>query len=260
MTSADVIAALRTRFAPPEWYLMTEVANGTGYSGKKRETYADAVLLNAYQSGDYGAEFHLVEVKVSKQDLKHEREDEGKAEEVGKFCHRRWLAVPAPHYRIVTAEDMLPGWGLLEATEAEVRTVIKAPRADPKKAPTMAFIAALVRRASEERADKEALKGALLKAPMRQVAYRWRDSLVLTCGHVLADHARWGRTPKSARCLPCADGQPPHRDLLAQSMGALTSDELREVARRATADAVHLDAQAAQGFDRSTGRYALAQR
>lgn len=60
-TSSDVIASLRTRYLPPEWYVLTEVANGTGY-GRERYTYADAVAVNAYQSGKCGAEIHGFEV------------------------------------------------------------------------------------------------------------------------------------------------------------------------------------------------------
>lgn len=243
VTSADVLAALRVRFAPPQWYLMTEVANGTGYSGKTRETYADAVAINAYQGGKFAAEIHVVEIKVSRADFKGELGDAGKLNEVAQHCDRVWLAVPAPAIMIVRDGELPPTWGLLEVNGTEAHAKRMAPllhKAHERPALPRSFIAAMVRRASEERAEKEALKGALLRAPMRQVAHGdyWHGDLVLQCGHVIRSQDRQRGIPKSARCLPCADGLPPEIDIVRKAMRYMSASELRslveDASRRAT--------------------------
>jgi hypothetical protein len=240
-TAPEVITALRTRFAPPEWYLVTEVANGTGYA-RDRHTYADAVAVNAFQSGKYGAEVHLFEVKVSRSDWAHELADPGKADAVGRYCDRRWLVVPYPADAIVRAGELPAGWGLLETSLGAVKTI--APAEQTKAEPmTRAFLAALVRRASEERAAKEEQKAALLRAPLRQVTYcdGYRGNLVLACGHG-ATYAPGTRRPKSVRCLACADGLPPAAAVADAAIKAMSVAELRALAQKATMRADALDA------------------
>ncbi len=226
MTSADVLAALRTRYLPPQWYLLTEVANGTGYKGKTRETYADAVAINAYQSGKYGAEIHGFEIKVTRADWLNELKDPGKSAEVRKFCDR-WYVVAPPG--VVQATDELSGAGYLCVADGTITTEWEA--ALVGDAPlTRAFVAALVRRASEERADKEALRGSLLKAPLRQVAKSPHRGLhVLVCGHLMPQHGVVRRLPKAMRCLACLDGLPPTSEIVLEGFKAMSPEDAEQV-------------------------------
>lgn len=247
VTSSDLLAALRTRYLPPEWYLLSEVANGTGYTGKDRSTYADAVAINAYQSGKMGAELQGFELKISRTDWKAELADPNKSEAIRQWCDRWHLVVPAPADAIVKAGELPQGWGLLEVSQGKVKTLTAAPALHaPKDRPALprSFIAALVRRASEERGEKEALKAALLKAPIREVARgnAGVDGLVLTCGHM---HRVPGgaRPPKAVRCLACADGLPPALELVKVALRQMTAVELRALAVEAEQWAKRADQQ-----------------
>ena len=234
VTSSDLLAALRARYAPPEWYLVSEVANATGYLGKGRSTYVDALAISAYPSGETGAELHGFELKVSRPDWRAELKDPGKADEVRRFCDRWWLVVPAPADAILEDEELPPGWGLMVVTKGKAVAKVKAPRLHmPHERPPLprGFVASMVRRASEERAEKEAQKAALLKAPIRQIASGrpGDDGFVLTCGHMIRVPHGWGQ-PKSVRCLACAEGLPPAIEVVRSSLRHMTADELRSLA------------------------------
>ena len=58
-SAADIHAALRLRYAQPEWAIMFEVANGTGAAQRR---YADAIAMNLFPSR--GLCVHGFEVKV----------------------------------------------------------------------------------------------------------------------------------------------------------------------------------------------------
>jgi hypothetical protein len=245
LTSADLLAALRLRYAPPEWYLVSEVPNGTGYTEKRRSTFADAVAISAYQGEKTGGEIHGFELKVSRTDWKNELADPGKAAEVRKFCDRWWLVVPAPVERIVHYGELPEGWGLLHVGDGKARQMKEAPRltnAWARPELPRSFIAALVRRASEEQAEKEARKGALLKAPIRQIAIGSFGSTtaVLVCGHML--RIRAGTMPKAARCLACVDGLPPAIDLVHEALRKMNVAELRRVGEEALGRAQRIEA------------------
>ncbi len=233
VTSSEVLAALRLRHAPPQWYLLSEVANGTGYKGKARETYADAVAINAYQTGKYGQEIHGFEIKVTRPDWQSELKDPEKSTEVRKFCDRWYVVTPED---IVHPGELPKGWGhiVMRPDPPDVLLVVEAVKSDA--ALSRAFVAALVRRASEERADKEALKGALLKAPLRQVVKSPHRGLhVLVCGHLMPAHASKSVPKKSMRCLACVDGLPPTSELVLEGLKAMTLDDAQAVLVKAQA-------------------------
>lgn len=248
MTSADILTALRIRYYPPQWYLLSEVANGTGYKDKARETYADGVAINAYQTGKYGKEVHGFEIKVTRSDWQNELKDLEKSAEVRKFCDR-WYVV-APEY-IVKKDELPEGWGLIDILgpgtacnspdrrSGQLQVTVEATKTTA--ALTSAFTAALVRRASEERAEREALKGALLKAPLRQVVKAPSRGLhVLVCGHLMPQQS--GRKlPKSMRCLGCVDGLPIASELVLEGLKALSIEDAKALLIKAQAS---LDARA----------------
>jgi hypothetical protein len=140
MTSNAVRAALKMRFAAPEWALMFEVANGTGSHIRR---YADAVAMNLFPSR--GLELHGFEVKVSRGDWQRELKNPAKAETIFQFCDRWWIAAPEG---IVANAELPPTWGLLELKNDKLRQVVAAPKLEPKTL-TRTFIAALMRRTSE---------------------------------------------------------------------------------------------------------------
>lgn len=164
----DVVAALRTRFCPPEWAFMEQVANGTGSQGGR---WADAVVMNLYPSR--GLELHGFEVKVSRSDWVSEMRDPAKAEAVAKFCDRWWLAVGSE--AIVQAGELPPTWGLLVLEKGKVRQVVAAPKLQPEPV-SRVFLAAVLRRAQEHVTD-EARVQRLVSQARRDAAKSWEDEI-----------------------------------------------------------------------------------
>lgn len=141
MTTTPVVqAALKQRFAAPEWALMFEVANSTGASSRR---YADAVAMNLYPSR--GLELHGVEIKVSRGDWVRELKNPNKAETIFRYCDRWWIAAPPG---IVANGELPPTWGLMELTGGKLVQAVAAPALQPE-ALTRNFIAAMMRRSSD---------------------------------------------------------------------------------------------------------------
>lgn len=137
-TSADIRAALKLRYEPASHALLFEVADSTGAAGKR---YADAVAVGLWPS--HGHRIEGIEVKVSRSDFLNEMKAPEKSQAVFQFCHRWWLACPKG---MVKPEELPPTWGLLELHESgTLRERVKAMMLTPI-APTMGFIASLVRR------------------------------------------------------------------------------------------------------------------
>lgn len=145
VSAADIAAALRARYASPEWATAFEVADRTG--GQRRRV--DCVALNCFESR--GLEIHGVEIKVSRGDWLRELRDPAKGEESAqRYCDRWWVAAP----RGVVQDGELPaGWGLLEFAGGKVRARVQAAPL-PAAPPDRAFMAAFVRRVGGPGADE----------------------------------------------------------------------------------------------------------
>ena len=121
--------------------LLEEVANGTGGNIHR---YADMVALSLWPS--LGYELDGFEIKVSRSDMVTELQDVHKWEAVGKFCHRWWLVVGEEG--IVKLEEIPPMWGVMCPSKSGESLRIKRPASKlTPEAPSMAFIASMVRKA-----------------------------------------------------------------------------------------------------------------
>lgn len=163
----NIFEALRDRFSPPEWAYFREVRNGTGFS-RKTTRIADALAFSLYPSR--GLELHGIEVKCSRPDWIRERKDPEKAEEIGRFCHRWWLATEFGVIKDVS--EIPPAWGWLELKEGEIRQKKEASKrvAEPLDLP---MIASILRKASSPEALEELVQHRFLKS---MVAERERHS------------------------------------------------------------------------------------
>jgi hypothetical protein len=153
-TAADVRRALKTRYAPPEWAIFNEVANGTGSLARRS---ADALAMNLFPSR--GLRMHGFEIKVSRSDWLHELKQPDKSDPVQRYCDHWWIVSPAD---IVKEGELPPTWGHLILKGNGLNCVVKAP--DLERQPwTPAFLAALLRRAHEsmERGIREGVNEAL---------------------------------------------------------------------------------------------------
>lgn len=153
-TTAAIKKALHTRFAAPEWACFFEVAQGTGSNGGRS---ADCVAMNMFPSR--GLRVHGVEIKASRSDWQRELRDPTKAEPIMRFCDHWWIAAKAG---VVLDGELPPTWGLLEMQGTVLRQKVRAPKLDAEPM-DRAFIAALLRRASERAARElnEAVKDKL---------------------------------------------------------------------------------------------------
>lgn len=148
-TAKHVLEAVRERFCSPSYALLTEVADATGMAAKRR---IDAIAMSLYPSR--GLDLHGIEIKVSASDLKRELDDPDKAEAIAKHCRYWWIAAP----KGVAKPASLPtNWGLLEVSEG-IATVKKQAIALQPSPPTWEFLAAVMRRATEQSVDAEMLK------------------------------------------------------------------------------------------------------
>lgn len=87
MNTEAIIARVMEHWCPPEYYVLTEVRNGTGYS--RREGYADVLAMSVWPSR--GLEIIGAEVKASRSDWLREKADPQKADKFVKHCHRWYL-------------------------------------------------------------------------------------------------------------------------------------------------------------------------
>ena len=139
MKSSDICAALRARYAQPEWALFFEVASGTGANARR---HADALAMNMYPSR--GLAILGFEIKVSRGDLKRELINPDKAEEIAKFCNEWWLVVPEG---LIKEDDLIPAtWGVMECNDDKISVSKKASWMEGQPV-TKQFMAAVVRSA-----------------------------------------------------------------------------------------------------------------
>ncbi len=144
--TTKVYAALRAKFAPPTYAMVTEVGNSTGVNCRR---WADAVAMSVWPSR--GLEIHGVEVKVSRADWLKELADPDKAESICRFCDRWWLAVSDPS--IVKPGELPPTWGLLAMRGDRLVTVTAATKLEAEPV-SRGFLASLLRKSIEQQASK----------------------------------------------------------------------------------------------------------
>src|SRR5665647_502370 len=98
LNAGDVAAAVRRRYGAerdglgPEWACLDELTLGRFEMGERR---ADLFLVRAWSGQPKGHERHLVEVKVSRADLRAELAAPEKMAVFAAFAHRGYFATPA---------------------------------------------------------------------------------------------------------------------------------------------------------------------
>ena len=149
----DIVKLLRERYPLPEWCLVTEVANGTGFNASR---WADAVAVNMYPSR--GLEINGFEIKVDRRDWVKELKTPDKAEAVAQYCDHWWLVVSDPS--IVHEGELPAAWGLLAPNKNGKLAIVTKPTALEPKAITRSFMASLLRKAFKESPSDKALRVA----------------------------------------------------------------------------------------------------
>lgn len=195
----------------PQWAALDEFTLAPGV-GQPR---ADLFLVRAWRSGPRGHERILVEVKVSRTDLRHELARPWKLATFAAHAHRVYFATPAG--LVTEADDLGEGVGLLEVSRGgRVRVARRAtPRADPQPLPPDALVQVFRRAARAEARVRDAgrdgedlpaqiaqlradlAKAARAEATARRSAQTLRDRL-----------ERWQYRLAAAGGVPCRCGAP----------------------------------------------------
>lgn len=121
MSSADVRAALLTRFPVDQYLSIAEAPMHSDRGGRK----LDVLVLALWKSR--GLAVDGVEIKVSMSDFRRELAQPEKADWWWQRCDRFWIAAPADVAKKIQPE-LPPAWGLLSCTPSGVRATVQAPR------------------------------------------------------------------------------------------------------------------------------------
>jgi hypothetical protein len=157
MRSEDVRAALRRKFCAPEYALFFEVGDATG--GRARR-WADAIAMGLWPSR--GLALQGFEIKVSRGDWLSEMRQPAKAEAIAQYCRYWWMVTPPG---IIKDGELPETWGHYEVQPNGLRIVKVAPALEDPAPISPAFLAALLRRASEtdRKFEQEALDKAIAR-------------------------------------------------------------------------------------------------
>lgn len=137
-----VLDLLHVRFCQPEWAMLEQVANKTGWASRT----LDAVAMSLWPSR--GLEVHGIEVKVHRGDWIREKRNPEKADDFFKHFDRFWLVAEAD---VVAEGELPPTWGLLvvapDGKSLQMRT--DAPKGAPQELGRK-FVAAILRRVDQQ--------------------------------------------------------------------------------------------------------------
>ncbi len=174
MNASNIKAALRLKYAAPQYATLEEVRNATGRA-KRRQSgkasgprYADMIAMALWPS--LGLEIIGFEVKTTRADWLKEISDEKKAVAVQQYCDRWYLVVPVPgatpqnHEKTVRPGELPETWGMLTVDDAgTVREIVAAPKLDAQPV-TRAFLASLMRNACTSNPDYLEVQSRIIEA------------------------------------------------------------------------------------------------
>lgn len=164
-TEQEVIVALRQHFNEPEYALLPQVRNQTGFARRVRT--ADALVMGLWPSR--GIYLHGIEIKVSRADWMHEKNSPEKAEEIAKFCDFWWLAVG--DRAIAKIEEVPVDWGVLAPDDhGKMRVIKQAVKRGDVTPISRPFLAAMIRKLSECKDVFADVDGAIQKQVDLKVA------------------------------------------------------------------------------------------
>lgn len=147
-------AALRHRYRQPEFAILFEVRNQTGFTRKIRS--ADAIAMSLYPSR--GLEILGFEIKRSRGDWLNELRQPDKSAAIQKYCDR-WYVVISDEAVVQNGE--LPGtWGLLVPRGSKLTCKVEAPKLTPEPIDRL-FLASMMRNANVKSVDAEVIAGAV---------------------------------------------------------------------------------------------------
>lgn len=198
--TAQLTARVMKQWAPPAYYVLTNVRNGTGYG--KAEGYADALMMSVWPSR--GLQLIGAEFKVSRSDWLREKKDPAKAEKFFKHCHRWYLITANNAARL---EEIPEPWGWMVAGQNGLKTMKEAPELKPEP-PDWSLFASIFRNCS---ADNQGLvaKSEVEKIVSERLA-REHENLQDTLNHlgeqIVAEKERYSELVRALNEFENASG------------------------------------------------------
>lgn len=165
---ALVATALQKKWGKPEYAFIRQVRNATGLPDRVRT--ADALAMGLWPSR--GLYLHGFEIKVSRSDWAHELKQPDKAEEISRYCHFWWLAVPEAS--IVKDGELPLPWGLVEVNTGSPKIIKQALFTENPQPPTLTFFASLLRSISEDKTALDDIR-TLMQKEMWEAERRGRE-------------------------------------------------------------------------------------
>lgn len=174
MNASFIKAALRLKYAAPQYATLEEVRNATGKVKRTRSIkggkssgprYADMIAVGLWPS--IGLEIIGFEVKTTRADWLNEISDAKKAVAVQQYCDRWMLVVPHHNHEKTVREGELPAtWGMLTVDEAGmVREIVPAPKLTAQPI-ARAFLASLMRNACTSNPDYLEVQSRIIEQRM----------------------------------------------------------------------------------------------
>lgn len=156
--TAPLLTLLRAKYAPPDYVLITEVANATGGHASR---WADAVVMGVWPSR--GLELMGFELKASRSDWLRELKDPSKADAVCRYCDRWWIV--AADVKVVADGELPPTWGLMVPRGNGMKVIMPARELEPEPI-SRGFLADLLRKAAQN-PDAKAIARKIQEAEWR---------------------------------------------------------------------------------------------
>jgi len=148
----QVVKSLELTYCEPEYALLAQVRNRTGYG--KTERYADALAFGLWPSR--GLTVTGFEIKSSRSDWLRELKDPAKSVAIQKYCDFWYIC--AGREDIVLVDELPVTWGLMVPAKTKMKVVVKAPQLKDWEQPTRSFMASVMRRVLEQKSDKAEAK------------------------------------------------------------------------------------------------------
>lgn len=152
ITAKEILSLLRQKYLDSrEWVVASEVQRTTGWSDRRY----DFVAMNCYNSNFYKIE--VVEIKVSKSDLRHELEEAEKHTVIFDEIDYYSLAAPA---EIIDMRIIPPKWGVYAYQDGKLVTKRKpiALHDEPRTTLSRAFAASFMRAAAAQNMERTLLE------------------------------------------------------------------------------------------------------
>lgn len=163
------------KYPQPEWVVLNEVRDGTGYSARGRE--ADAMAFGVWPSR--GLQIIGFEIKSSRGDWLREMKDPAKAESIAQHCDQ-WFLVTCGG--VAKLEEIPAAWGWYEANTKGLKLMKPATDLAPKEI-GRSFLMSIVRNISRGYVPQSQVK-KLVEAETEVAMKRKRETNAYRLEHL----------------------------------------------------------------------------